>query len=101
LFFYCYNAYGKINIIGDIYNGITNYDVLKKWHEKDKENINFCLENKCKYLPICVHHYKCEASPMCSTINEIDIKIGHLKKSMVYTYNEYKKRINQMKNGEE
>lgn len=95
------NHWNDDNIIGDIYNGITNYDVLKKWYEKDKENINFCLENKCKYLPICVHHYKCEASPICSTINEINIKIGHLRKSMIYTYNEYKKRINQMKNGEE
>ena len=95
------NHWADKNIIGDIYNGITNLDELKSWVTKDSKNIEFCMENKCKYLPICVHHYKCDASPMCSINNEKNLKITQLKKSILYTYEEYKKRINQMKNGEE
>lgn len=95
------NHWSNENVIGNIYDGITKKGVLKEWFTKDGENIKFCVENACKYLPICNHYYKCKDLPICSTITDIEIRLSQLKKTMIYTYNEYKKRINQMKNGEE
>lgn len=95
------NHWANENVIGNIYDGITKKDVLKEWFTKDGENIKFCVKNACKYLPICNHYYKCKDLPICSTITDIEIRLSQLKKTMIYTYNEYKKRINQMKNGEE
>ena len=43
------------NIIGNVVDGITNQDVIKEWNAKDGENIEFCLSEKCPYLPICNH----------------------------------------------
>lgn len=104
------NPFGKLSlcqhwynseIIGDIYSGVTNYDKVNEWLKKDGENIKYCVENNCKYLPMCSHFYKCEVGGICQNKNNIIHRLKFLKKSILMTYNEYKKRINQIKNGEE
>lgn len=91
----------KEHIIGHINDGITNHSLITEWNTKDGDNIEFCLKHKCKYLPICHHIKKCPNSTLCYNIEKKDYKEEDIRKNIIYTYEEYKKRINQMKNGEE
>jgi uncharacterized protein len=81
-------------IIGDIYSGVTNYDKVNEWVKKGKTNIEFCRQKKCKYLPMCNHLNKCKGYNICINDNHRNYFLSKLKKSILLTYNEYKKRIN-------
>ena len=91
------------NIIGNVVDGITNQDVIKEWNAKDGENIEFCLSEKCPYLPICNHLTHCPSDPSCKSIARLN-KIGEdYRLLMVEEYLKYKKKKEETKNenGEE
>jgi radical SAM protein with 4Fe4S-binding SPASM domain len=89
------------NIIGNVVDGITNQDVIKEWNTKDGENIEFCLSEKCPYLPICNHLTHCPSDPSCKSLARLN-KIGKdYRLLMVKEYLKYKKKKEETKNGEE
>lgn len=91
------------NIIGNVVDGITNQDVIKEWNAKDGENIEFCLSEKCPYLPICNHLTHCPSDPSCKSLARLNKIGGEYRSLMVEEYLKYKKKKEETKNenGEE
>jgi hypothetical protein len=86
---------------GNIYSDSINHDILNEWLKKDGENIEFCKKNNCRFLPMCTHYNKCEVTDICKNKIHLEDRLEYLKRSILMTYEEYKNRINQIKNGEE
>ena len=93
----------KKNIIGNVVDGITNQDVIKEWNTKDGENIEFCLSEKCPYLPICNHLTHCPSDPSCKSLTRLNKTGKDYRLLMVKEYLKYKKKKEETKNenGEE
>ena len=89
------------HIIGHINCGITNKSLIEEWSIKDGDNIENCVKYKCNFLPICFHNKKCPNTTYCHNIEKKLSREEEFKERINITYNEYKKRINQIKNGEE
>lgn len=92
------------NIIGNVVDGITNQDVIKEWNAKDGENIEFCLSEKCPYLPICNHLTHCPSDPSCKSLARLNKIGGEYRLLMVEEYLKYKKKKEEEtknENGEE
>lgn len=62
--------------LGDIFNGVTNTNVIEKWQFFDGEEINFCKETKCPYFPLCPKFYHCDTATLCSTIEQKNIRVN-------------------------
>lgn len=92
------------NIIGNVTDGITKPDIIKEWNNKEGENIEFCLSEKCPYLPICNHLTHCPSDPSCKSVKRMD-KMGlEYRKLMLDEYKRYKNKKeqdNKNENGEE
>lgn len=84
------------NIIGNIFDGITKPEIIKEWNDKTGDNISFCFEQKCKFLPICNHLKKCPSDVTCETTLRMKQKEKHFRKMILHTYKKYKNE-----NGEE
>ena len=84
------------NIIGNITDGITNPDVIKEWNDKSGANIEYCLSEKCPYLPICDHLIKCPSQPHCTSKQRLKKTGKYYRELMLSEYQDYKN-----KNGEE
>jgi radical SAM protein with 4Fe4S-binding SPASM domain len=62
--------------LGDIFNCVTNTNVIEKWQFFDGEEINFCKETKCPYFPLCPQFYHCDTATLCSTIEQKNIRVN-------------------------
>lgn len=91
------------NIIGNVVDGVTNPDIIKEWNNKEGENIEFCLSEKCPYLPICNHLTHCPSDPSCKSIERMTKMGREYRKLMLDEYKKYKKKKedNKNENGEE
>ena len=89
------------NIIGNITDGITNPDVIKEWNDKSGTNIEYCLSEKCPYLPICDHLVKCPSKPHCTSKQRLKKTGEYYRGLMLFVYQNYKNGITATKNGEE
>ena len=84
------------NVIGTIYDGITNDSLINEWSIKTGDNIAYCTQEKCKYLPMCLHYNKCYTSFLCKNKKHLDIMNFYYREMIKWTYYDYK-----LKNGEE
>ena len=80
-------------IIGDVENGITNWDVAERWRVKSGENIRFCKEAQCPLLPVCEHFIMCNPFPGCHTEWKMKESMEDYAQKMAYTYEYYKKKM--------
>ena len=71
------------DIFGDIVNGITNNDIIKKWQTLNGNEINYCKETYCPLHPICAKFYHCPVICLCNNEKQKEKKIVKTKEQLI------------------
>ena len=74
------------DIYGDIYNGVTNMDVINAWHNFDSPKLNICKEMKCPLHPLCPKFFRCNSCGICTKQEYIEKRIQEAKNKLIRTY---------------
>lgn len=84
------------DIFGDVVNGVTNFDVIKKWQFFDGPEINYCKESKCPIHPICPKFYLCDSSVVCEIDKQKNKRLEKSVEKLIRTRVYYNKEINKL-----
>lgn len=75
------------DIYGNIYDGITNIDVVKKWYTFDSHLLSFCKNNKCPLQPICPRFFNCDEHLLCYKEQTKKDRLSKAEQKLIRTYN--------------
>lgn len=84
------------DIFGDIFSGVTNTEVIKKWQNFDGEEIKYCKDTKCPYHPLCPKLYQCGTSLICSIPEQQKMRLNKASIKLLRTKLYYDKKIEEM-----
>jgi sulfatase maturation enzyme AslB (radical SAM superfamily) len=82
------------DIFGDVVNGVTNFDVIRKWQFFDGPEINYCKESKCPIHPICPKFYLCDSSVVCEIDEQKNKRLKKAVEKLIRTRIYYDNEIN-------
>lgn len=86
------------DIIGNITDGVTDISVIEKWNTfNDITKINYCLESKCPYHPMCPKFYNCPNELICKNDKSRNKMLNKIKNSLVETKNYYDEQLKKIK----
>ena len=84
------------DIFGDVVNGVTNFDVIRKWQFFDGPEINYCKKTKCPIHPICPKFYLCDSSVVCEIDKQKNKRLEKAVEKLIRTRVYYNKEINKL-----
>lgn len=83
----------KENLIGNVFDGITRTEAITDAINKGGKNIEYCLENKCKLIPVCYRCNFCENVKRCTDTDRIDYENNLVIEKLKYTVDYYFKKL--------
>lgn len=84
----------KEDIFGNVIDGVTDVEVIKKWQTFDGPEIQYCKDTKCQFHPMCPKFFKCDTFVVCSTEKQQNKKLQKAEKKLIRTRLYYNKQLN-------
>jgi radical SAM protein with 4Fe4S-binding SPASM domain len=81
------------DIFGDVVNGVTNFEVIKRWQTFDGPEIQFCKDSKCPYHPMCPKFFRCDSGVVCQSENFKNMRINKAKEKLIRTRSYYNSQM--------
>lgn len=87
------------DIFGNVIDGVTNVDVIKKWQTFDGPEIDYCRETMCPLHPLCSRFYKCDGSMVCTEPTRKERRLAKAVEKLIRTKDFYFNELRKINGG--